>query len=108
MARLRARGCTPKFTKNFRLVLSTNGIWRGDLRDMSYCSGPGCPTCASTATQSKSAPTDELKKVNGHCGKALGLKSDSNGADVVLLCNRLARHKGAHRGRYGDEVLRWR
>lgn len=42
------------------------------------------------------------------CTAALEYKTDGDGNPVVLECNRLRDHRGAHRGKYAEEVIRWK
>lgn len=43
-----------------------------------------------------------------NCGILLDYKTDGNGENSEVECNRLRAHRGAHRGKYGEETIRWK
>ena len=69
---------------------------------MSYCFGEGCPHPDHIGESRVAKPV-----VSRTCNAKLDYKTDGKGQAVILECNRLRDHRGAHRGKYGDEVYRW-
>lgn len=53
-------------------------------------------------------PAEKPINTSRTCTSALDYKTDGDGNPVVLECNRLRDHRGAHRGKYAEEVIRWK
>lgn len=72
---------------------------------MSYCFGEGCPHPDHGIGGYVTAPPVNESRT---CNKSFHYKNDGDSNPVILECNRLHGHRGAHRGKYTGETIRWK